>query len=484
LARYVVGLDAGTTAVKAFVYDEEGAVQGSANRELLMHYPGAGMVEQDAADVALAAIAVLQQAVHNAAIDVASIAAIGITNQRSSIIAWDGPDGRPLAPMIIWQDIRAAARCEELQAAGLYVTPMMAASKAEWIVANSPEARAAALNGRLRLGTPNSWLLAALCGDIHVSDHGNASPTGFYDYIESRWDPAVLKALGIEESWLPTLVDTSSVFAELAPHVLGRSIPVASMLGDQQASLFGLGCSDVGMTKCSFGTSAMVDSSSGSEIAMGGPGTYPVVGWALDGKKTYTIEGQVITAGAAVQWLRDGLGIVADASETSDLALSVPDSGGVWAVPALQGLGTPALSETARALVGGLSRSTTKAQMVRAALEGIAQRVVDAAESVWVHGGPSATLRADGGGSLNPFLMQTTADLLGVRVETSATPDGAAFGAAKFAGLAVGMWDSFETVAPLWKKGAGYDPAISDQERTERRTRWGRRLQLCLDADD
>lgn len=484
MSRYVIGLDAGTTAVKAFLYDQDGRVLGSAVRELAMQYPGLGRVEQDATMVAASAIQVLQEAVSSSGVEVDSIAAIGVTNQRSSIVAWDGPTSRPLGPMLIWQDTRTAERCAELLAAGVYVTPMMAASKGEWIVRNIDEARSSAKSGRLRLGTPNAWLVAALCGDVHVSDHGNASPTGFYDYLGCRWDPTALAAMEIEEEWLPRLIDSSTVVAELAPHILGRRLPIAAMLGDQQASLFGLGCSEVGMTKCSFGTSAMVDSATGGEIAMGGPGTYPVVGWSLAGELTYTLEGQVITAGAAVQWLRDGLGIVADAAETSELALSVADSGGVWAVPALQGLGTPALRDTARALVGGLSRSTSKAQVVRAALEGVAQRVADAAESVWVHGGKPQALRADGGGSGNPFLMQTTADLLGLAVETAATSDGAAFGAAKMAGLAVGVWGSFTAVAPLWNPGPVYQPRLGEADRLASRKRWAKRLQLCLDADD
>jgi glycerol kinase len=482
VAGYTLALDGGTTAMKAFLYDPDGKLVGSAERELSMYYPASDRVEQDPTEIADKARTVLAAALANARVDASELGAIGITNQRSSIVAWDARTLRPVSPMIIWQDTRAAARCDELQAQGFFITPQMAASKAEWIVANCDEAKDAAAAGALRFGLPGSWLVAALAGDAHVCDYGNASVSGFYSYFENCWDTAALAAMNLEPEWLPRLVDSSGVFAETRPDILGRAVPIASMAGDQQSSLFGLGCAAPGETKCSYGTSAMVTASTGSEIAVGGAGTFPIVAWRIDGELTLSLEGQVYTAGAAVQWLRDGLGIIDAAEESGPLAESVASSGGVWAVPAFQGLGTPGMNGDARALVGGVSRSTTRAEIVRAVLEGVAHRVADAAEAVWEYGGRSATLRADGGASRNTFLMQTQADLLGVPVAVAATPDGAAFGAAKLAGLATGVWTDADGLGAMWNPGRVYEPRLDEAARVQARSLWAKRFELCLAA--
>jgi len=478
MARYVMGIDAGTTGVRAVLFDENGSAAASAYREITSRYPRPQWMEQDPAEVWASTKAVIAEAIAAVSATAAEVGAVGITNQRSSVVAWDGPSGRPLSQMLIWQDTRTAERCRELQDQGLYITPMMAASKAEWIVRNIPEAREAAAKGRLRLGTPNAFLAACLCGDVNVSDHGNASPTGLYSYFQNTWDPAPLSALGLDEKLLPVLVDSSGEIARTRAEAFGAEIPLAGMAGDQQASLFGLGCVQLSQAKCSYGTSAMITMNSGESVAFGGSGTYPIVAWRYGGRTVYSLEGQVVTAGAAVQWLRDGLGVVSDAKQTDALARSVDDSGGVWAVPAFQGLGTPMLQAEAKAMIGGLSRGSTRAHIVRAVLEGIAQRVADVAESIEQGVAAPASLRADGGASRNDFLMQAQADLLGVPVERSGFADGAALGAARLAGVGTGLWP--QEMAASFHAERVFEPAISADERSSRRAGWKKRLDLVV----
>jgi glycerol kinase len=473
-----MGVDAGTTGVRALLFDEKGAAVSTAYREICSLYPRPQWMEQDPAEIWSSTRAVIAEAIAAAGAKPADIAAVGLTNQRSSVVAWDGPSGRPLSPMLIWQDTRTAERCVELQGMGLYITPMMAASKAEWILKNVPEAAAAAQSGRLRLGTPNSFLAACLCGDVHVTDHGNASPTGLYSYFQNTWDEGPLAAMGIDRKLLPTLVDSSGEIACTTTEAFGAKVVLAGMAGDQQASLFGLGCVELSQAKCSYGTSAMITINSGESVAFGGSGTYPIVAWRYDGRTILSLEGQVVTAGAAVQWLRDGLGVVADAGETAALAASVPDNGGVWAVPSFQGIGTPMMQADAKAMIGGLSRGSTKAHVVRAVLEGIAQRVADVAESI-EQGVPAPTsLRADGGASRNDFLMQAQADLLGIPVERSVFADGAALGAARLAGVGIGLWPP--EMAGSFRAERVFEPSISAEERTARRTQWKKRLEIVL----
>jgi glycerol kinase len=475
---HVLAIDAGSTGVRAVIVAPDGRAVAAAYRELTVAFPHPGWVEQDAEELWTATRGVVADAIEKAALRPGSLAAIGIANQRSSIMAWDANGVEPLSPIIGWQDMRGAARAEELSAQGFYVTPLMAVTKAEWILRNLPAAASAAAAGRLRFGTPNSWLCARLTGGLHATDHANASATGLYAYLEGTWDSALLDALSIQPACMPALVDSSGVVGHTIEEAIGAAVPLAAMSGDQQASLFGLGCTERGQTKCSYGTSAMVDANSASDIAIGGPGTYPLVAWTMGGTTTYCIEGNVVTAGAAVQWLRDGAGFVTEAADTAALAESVPDSAGVWAVPAFQGIGTPIGESGARAVIGGLSRGSTRAHIVRAVLEGVAQRVADAAETVWEAGARPAALRADGGASANDFLMQTQADLLGLPVERSAEHDGAALGAARLAAIAVGAWDGAD-LASSWTPQRVFEPVLGEDARQTSRAIWKRRLHLA-----
>jgi glycerol kinase len=351
-------------------------------------------------------------------------------------------------------------------------------TKAEWLIQNHEGVAAAAREGRLCLGGPESFTLARLSGGtVHAIDHANASATGFYAPFDLAWEENLLALVGVAPSSMPRIVDSCGLIAKTAASEFGARVPIASMCGDQQAAMFGLGCVRRGATKCTYGTAAMVNTNTGSSLALGGAGTYPLVAWSREGKPVWTVEGNVTTAGAAIQWLRDGLAVVDDATETSDLAESVSDSGGVWAVPAFQGLGTPFDETRARAAVGGLSRGSTRAHVVRAMLEGIAQRVADVADAVWEPTGPAEALRADGGASRNDFLLQLQADVLGVPVERSAFSDGSALGAARLAGVAIGMLDEND-VGNDWNPDRVFEPRISDDERASLRAAWKKRLEL------
>jgi glycerol kinase len=464
----ILAIDAGTTGVRAIVFGDDGQVVGAAYRELLMLYPQPGWVEQDPEDLWLRTKTVIAEAISNAGCEPGHIVAVGVANQRSSAVAWDCATLLPLARMLVWQDTRTADRCAQLGHQGFFVTPNMAVTKFEWILQNVPAARAAAAAGRLRCGTPDAYLCAKLSGGCHATDYSNAATTGLYSHLERTWDATLMASIGIDHGTLPTIVDSSSTIATTDAAVVGFAVPIAALCGDQQSSLYGLGCRVPGSTKCSYGTAAMVDANSGSAITMGGPGTYPLVAWSIAGELTYCVEGTVVTAGAAVQWLRDGLAVIAEASELSALAASVPDSGGVWAIPAFQGLGTPFAAATVRASIGGLSRGSTRAHLARAFLDGIAQRVTDVAASVWESGQRPSALRADGGASANDTLMQMQADLLGMPVERSSIREGAALGVAMLARRAIG--DDIDD-AP-WSPDRAFEPRISDAERQERREAW------------
>lgn len=476
--KHILAIDIGTTGVRAIVFESAARACGRAYQELGTEFPAPGRAEQDPEQVWRATTSVIAKAVADAGIRVGDLAAIGIANQRSSILAWDSKTLEPLSPMLLWHDVRGADRAGELADLGYFVSASMSVTKAEWLIRTNDRVRAAAREGRLCLGGPESFAVARWSGGaVHAVDHANASSTGFYAPFDLAWEENLLGLVGIDPSCMPTIVDSSARIAVTTDETFGARVPIAGMCGDQQAAIYGLGCFEQGATKCTYGTAAMVNVNAGPMLALGGEGTYPLVAWSRDGKPIWTVEGNVTTAGAAVQWLRDGLAVVEDAAQTSDLALSVPDNGGVWAVPAFQGLGTPFDEGRARAAVGGLSRGSHRAHVVRAMLEGIAQRVADVAAGVWEPTGSAEAIRADGGASRNDFLMQFQADILGVPVERSPFSDGSALGAARLAGVAVGLVDE-EEIGRGWKPDCIFEPTISEDERGTLRESWKKRLEL------
>ncbi len=478
MPEFVAAIDLGTTGIKACVFRDDGALVGNAYQEISIRFPEPGLVEQDAAEIWETTGEVVKRALEAASLKASGLKAVGVASQRSSIMAWNDR-GEPLSPLIGWQDTRTRERCAELMGEGFYITPMMAASKAEWII---KDLEGRGLRDGARLGTPDSWLAAKLCG-VHVTDHSNASSTGLYDHFQAGWDQALMGALGLEADLLPEIVDSSTVVGTTDGDALGAELPLAAMVADQQASLFGLRCTDEQRAKVSYGTSASVNMATGPQVSVGGPGTFPLVAWSVGGERTYCIEGQVITAGAAVQWLRDGLGVVKELSEVEALASAGVDEG-VWVIPAFQGLGTPAAKPEARAVIGGLSGGTRAADIARAMIDGVAHRIADAAESVWeARSAPPDSVRADGGASVNDLLLQRQADLLGIPVERSSVSDGGALGAAMMAGLATRVWADAAELDGLWKCERTFAPRLSEDERLERRAVWKQRLQKVIDSD-
>ncbi|MGH7895814.1 MAG: FGGY family carbohydrate kinase [Candidatus Binatia bacterium] len=472
-APFVLALDVGTTGVRALLVDAAGHVAARRYREVLPHHPAPGLVEHDLEATHTAVLGVLRAAMADAA--GARVAALGITTQRGTAVVWERNGGRALHAAISWQDARTTKRCMDLLAEGVLVVPLTAASKIEWILDRVDPERRGVESGRLRCGTLDAWIADRLSnGGIFATDHSSASCSGFYDLAEPHWQQPVLRALRVPEASLPALVDSSAVLGTLAPATGLPPLPIASLVGDQQAAMMGELCVQPGSIKITYGTAAMLNLHTGTEPIWSAPGGYPLVLWQYGGRRDLCLEGTAITAGAAVTWLRDGLGIIANPAESARLAASVADSGGVWAVPAFQGLGTPYLDTTARAVIGGLSRGTTRAHLVRAVLEGIAWRCREAYDALCSNSPhpPPAHLRADGGAASNDVLLQAQADALGIPVERGPVLEAAALGAAYLAGLATSVWTSTDELRATWQPARVFEPRLSASERDERFARW------------
>jgi glycerol kinase len=482
-APYVLALDVGTTGVRALLVDAAGRVAATHYREVLPKHPGPGLVEHDTEATYAAAVAVLGAALADAG-DRPTLG-VGITTQRGTAVVWERAGGRAVHDAISWQDARTHQRCMDLLAEGILVVPLTAASKIEWILDRVDPDRRGAESGRLCCGTLDAWIAFRLSGGaVFATDHSNGSCSGFYDMAEPRWQQPVLRALRVPESSLPALVDSSAVLGTVAPATGLPPIPIAALAGDQQAAMMGELCVQPGSVKVTYGTAAMLDLNTGEQPVWSAPGGYPLVLWQRGGRRDLCLEGTAITAGAVVTWMRDGLGIIGAPEESDRLAASVADSGGVWAVPAFQGLGTPYMDTTARAVIGGLSRASTRAHVVRALLEGIAWRcreVYDALSSASPHP-PPPRLRADGGAARNDVLLQAQADALGIPVERAPVLEAAALGAAYLAGLAVGAWKSTDELAAAWRPARVFEPRLGTAEREERFARWRAHVPAAREA--
>src|SRR5437773_1146217 len=474
---FVLALDAGTTGVRALLLDGSGAPRAEAYRELLPACPGPGLVEHDTEALLHATLDVLRQALAQAPRD--SVRGLGITTQRGTAVVWAAGSGRAVHPAISWQDVRTIARCAGLLADGVFVSPLAAATKVEWILDRVDPRREEVRAGRLRCGTLDAWLAWRLSGGaVAATDASNASCSGFFDLLGRHWNAATLDALRVPAAALPEIVDSEGVLGPLDPALGLPAAPIAALIGDQQAAMMGELRLTPGEVKITYGTSAMLDLNAGAEPLWSTRGAYPLVLWQREGVPTFCLEGTAITAGAAITWLRDALGVIPDAAESAALAASVPDAGGAWAVPAFQGLGTPYMDAGARAVVGGLSRATTRAHVVRAVLEGIAWRcreVYDALRADVPHP-PPATLRADGGAARNDVLLQLQADALGLPVERPAVLEAGALGAAWLAGLATGVWAGTDDLRACWRRDRLFDPRLGAAEREERFAAWQRHV--------
>lgn len=478
--RCVLALDLGTTSVRAMVVCESGAILGRAGHPLAHSYPRPGWLEQDPMQFVDLATQVMKSALVDAGVSLDSIAGIGLVSQRSTAIAWDRKTGEPLCPAIGWQDRRNQERVDELQKLGVPINTLASATKFEWMLVNDDRVQRAADAGRLRLGTPDVWLADRLSGGASfVTDPGHAACTGLYDAGENKWLSIALQAFGIDESWLPEIVPTSQIVAEMPPDRLGRAIPLAARAGDQQASTFALGVNRPGMAKLTLGTSAMLNLHVEKSAAPAPDGFYALPLWSLgDGSFASCIEGTVITAGSSIEWLSE-IGLLPQPSQLDEVAGSVDDSQGVVFVPALQGLGSPFLDPGARGLLLGLTRGTEPGHIARAVIEGVSHRCVDLCESLPLGDDP---LRTDGGLARSDLLMHSLANLSGRSFLRAAEAETTALGAAYLAGLATGVWNSAAEALATTGAPTRFDPDMKRGERDALRARWRNALERTFSS--
>jgi glycerol kinase len=474
----ILAIDQGTTGTTCLFFDRQGRIAGRAYSEFEQHFPKPGWVEHDAAEIWEATRRLCMEAIVDAGIQGADLDAIGIANQRETVVAWDLGTGEPVHRALVWQDRRTAARCDELRAAGhealvrdrtgLVIDPYFSGTKIEWLRRNVEAARGAAF------GTIDSWLVFKLTGR-HVTDYSNASRTMLFDIRGLRWDPELCDLLGVDPKSLPEPVPSAQIYGRTG--AFGGDVPVAGIAGDQQAALFGQACQRPGMAKNTYGTGSFVLLNTGGDAPEPGEGLLTTVAWGLGPRTDYALEAAVFVTGAAVQWLRDGLGIIDSAPESEGLAASLESNDGVYFVPALTGLGSPHWDPYARGTIVGLTRGSGRAQLARAALEAIAYQTVDAVRAQESAAGEALdVLKADGGAVSNHWLMQFQADVLGAPVVVPEIPETTALGAAYLAGIATGVWDAAQVEA-MWREAARYEPRISEDERQGLLEEWRRAVE-------
>ena len=478
----ILAIDQGTTGTTCMVFDEAGGVRGRAYREFTQHFPQPGWVEHDPTEIWEVTRAVGHEALKDAGIEGRELEAIGITNQRETVVAWDRSTGEPLQRAIVWQDRRTADRCEELreqghealvrERTGLVIDAYFSATKIEWMIRNGVDPARAAF------GTVDSWLLFKLTGH-HASDYSNASRTMLFDIRRLGWDEELCELLGVPPECLPEPLASAHVYGETSE--FGGSVPVAGMAGDQQAALYGQGCHEPGLGKNTYGTGSFVLENVGTDAPAPPEGLVTTVAWGVDDRVEYALEASIFVTGAAVQWLRDGLGIIEAAGETEALAASLETNEGVYFVPALVGLGSPYWDPYARGTIVGLTRGSGRAHLARAALEAIAHQSADAVEAAEAASGVRLEqLKADGGATANGWLMQFQADVLAVPVLVPEVAETTALGAGYLAGVAVGAWTAADTRA-MWREARRYEPRMSADEREPLRDGWRRALERSRD---
>lgn len=489
--RYVLALDQGTTSSRAILFDQEGSICGVAQREFTQHYPASGWVEHDANEIWESQLAVARQVLQRCDASAEDIASIGIANQRETTVLWDRASGQPVHNAIVWQDRRTAEYCDQLvqeghaqrvrDKTGLLIDAYFCATKLRWLLDHVPDARSRAARGELAFGTIDSWLLWNLIGPSqagdsqgrHRIDISNASRTMLLNLRRGEWDEELLELLDIPRSVLPEILPSSHHYGETCPELFGKPIPIGGAAGDQQAALFGQNCVDVGMAKNTYGTGCFMLMNVGKQPILSERKLLASVACTTSAAPEYALEGSVFVAGAIVQWLRDGLGIIESAAEIETLAGSVQDSEGVYLVPALAGLGAPHWDAYARGTIVGLSRGTNRAHIARAALEGIAFQVADVADVMVKDANcPIEQLRVDGGAAANNLLMQFQADILQTPILRPKVIETTALGAAFLAGLSSGFWSGKEEVEKVWQSDRTFEPQMSKDEAEHRRARW------------
>lgn len=496
MSSVILALDQGTTSSRAIVFDRHGGIRAVAQREFRQLYPQAGWVEHDPEEIWQTQLATARAALAQAELKAADVAAIGITNQRETTVIWDRKTGAPIHNALVWQDRRTAKFCDELKyaghaaliqrKAGLVIDAYFSGSKVRWLLDHVPGARARAERGELAFGTIDTWLLWKLTnGRLHVTDPSNASRTMLFNLHTGEWDDELLGVLGVPRQLLPEVRSSSEVYGETAAELLGQPIRIAGIAGDQQAALFGQNCFSRGLAKNTYGTGCFMLMNIGATPAPSQHQLLTTVAWRTNGQTDFALEGSVFIGGAVVQWLRDGLGLIKSSGDIEPLAASVPDSGGVYLVPAFAGLGAPYWDQYARGTMTGLTRGTTAGHIARAALEGIAFQVADVLDVMKQDSGVMMNeLRVDGGACANNLLMQFQADILQVPVVRPKVIETTALGAAYLAGLATGFWKNRSEVEAAWQCDRRFTPQMSASEAAHRRSRWAEALDRARDWEE
>ena len=497
MKKYVMALDQGTTSCRAILFDKDSKIVGVTQKEFTQIYPKAGWVEHDAEEIWSTQYGVIAELFAKTGIKVDEIASIGITNQRETTVVWDKNTGKPVYNAIVWQCRRTTAICDDLKAkgyedvvrekTGLVVDAYFSGTKVKWILDNVDGARAKAEKGELLFGTMDTWLIWKLTGGkVHVTDYSNASRTMMFNIRELHWDNELLKMLDVPQGMLPEVHNSSEVYGNTDAGVfLGFEIPIAGVAGDQQAALFGQACYEPGDAKNTYGTGCFMLMNTGSKIHTSKHGLLTTIAWGIDGKVEYALEGSVFIAGAAIQWLRDGMKLIDGAPDSEYYAKKVKDTDGVYFVPAFVGLGAPYWDMRARGGIFGLTRGTTKYHIIRAALDSLAYQTKDVLSSMEADSGITLkSLRVDGGAVANNLLMQFQADILGTRVDRPEIVETTALGAAYLAGLAVGFWTSKEELASRWLLDRRFEPEMEEEKSAKLYKGWLKAVERSKDWEE
>ncbi|GKV66265.1 MULTISPECIES: glycerol kinase GlpK [unclassified Sporosarcina] len=483
--KYILALDQGTTSSRAILFDSKGEIYHTAQQEFTQYFPKSGWVEHNADEIWSSILSVIAAVISEKNIHANQIEAIGITNQRETTVVWDKHTGNPVYHAIVWQSRQTADICEELKEngynelfrnkTGLLIDAYFSGTKVKWILDNVEGARERAENGDLLFGTIDTWIIWKLSGGkAHVTDYSNASRTLMYNIHDLKWDEELLEILDVPASMLPKVCQSSEVYTHTdAAHFFGHEAPIAGIAGDQQAALFGQACFESGMVKNTYGTGCFMLMNTGEKAVTSEHGLLTTIAWGIDGKVEYALEGSIFVAGSAIQWLRDGMRMFRNASESELYAKRVDSTDGVYVVPAFVGLGTPYWDSDVKGAVFGLSRGTTKDHFVRATLESLAYQTKDVLDAMEADSGISLkTLRVDGGAVSNNFLMQFQSDLLNVPVERSTINETTALGAAYLAGLAVGFWENCDEIESHWRLDRAFEPDMKEEKREELYAGW------------
>lgn len=493
--KYILALDQGTSSSRAIVFDHEGRICATAQKEFPQHFPKPGWVEHDPKDIWSSEASVIAEAITSMGINGLNIAGIGITNQRETTIVWDAETGEPVYNAIVWQDRRTSEYCDSLkeqnltgfirEKTGLIIDAYFSATKIRWILENVPGARARAEAGKLRFGTVDTWLLWNLTrGECHMTDVSNASRTMLFNIHTLNWDEDLMKLFGIPMSMLPEVHSSSEIYGYTKTTIFAHKVSVAGIAGDQQAALFGQMCTTPGSVKNTYGTGCFLLMNSGTKPITSSHNLLTTIAWKIGDTVNYALEGSIFVGGSVVQWLRDGLGIIKSSSEIESLAMTVPDNGGVYFVPALTGLGAPYWDQYAKGTICGLTRGTTAAHIARAALEGIAFETMDIVNAMEHDAGIKlAELKVDGGASRNNLMMQFQADILGTKVIRPKVTETTAMGACYLAGLATGYWDSLDDIKRQWNADKVFEPLAPAEKVLKLKEGWANAIGRTLTED-